>query len=124
MIELKTKMKDFDFLTEREKTIIYLREGLNENKKFSVKEISCILSLSRQTISKYYYSGMRKIKKRYETEDFEIIPQIIRGQQILDDCRKSDNLKKLMNKYNIPLPILENIKELSEDKSGKLYVDY
>ena len=117
-------MKDFDFLTEREKTIIYLREGLNENKKFSVKEISCILSLSRQTISKYYYSGMRKIKKRYETEDFEIMPQIIRGQQILNDCRNSDNLKKLMNKYNIPLRILENIKELSEDKSGKLYVDY
>ena len=54
-------------LTEREKTIIVLRYGLNGNEPMTQKNVAKLLNISRSYVSRIETKALKQLRKRFET---------------------------------------------------------
>lgn len=54
-------------LTEREKTVIVLRYGLNGNEPMTQKNVAKLLNISRSYVSRIETKALKQLRKRFET---------------------------------------------------------
>ena len=54
-------------LTEREKTIIVLRYGLDGNEPMTQKNVAKLLNISRSYVSRIETKALKQLRKRFET---------------------------------------------------------